>query len=76
MEGLQAQVEKTHQMVMIFMESIEKERALASGKIVESSVWETSTMKPIEGEGEGSASKEIKSGTQENKVGSEEGNND
>ena len=50
MENLQAQVEKTHQMVMIFMETMAKERALASGKGIDSSIQETWTGKAAEGE--------------------------
>ena len=74
MKNLQAQVEKTHQMVMIFKETMEKERVLASGKSVESSEQETSTLKPAEGES--SVSKEIKNNTVERKADNDGENND
>ena len=73
MEGLQAQVEKTHQMVKIFMETMARERAIASGKVTESIVQATPTTKSAEGES--SASKEIRNGTPEKKDDNEGENN-
>ena len=74
MENLQAQVEKTHQMVMIFMETMAKERVLASGKGIDSSVQETWTGKTAEGES--STSKETKNETTEKKGDGDGDNND
>ena len=74
MENLQAQVEKTHQMVMIFMETMAKERVLASGKGLDSSEQETWTGKTVEGES--SANRETKKGTAEKKEDGEEDGND
>ena len=74
MEGLQAQVEKTHQLVMIFMETVAKERLLANGKGSESPVQTTSTMKSVEGESSGS--KETRNDMSKKKVDDEGENND
>ena len=74
MENLQAQVEKTHQMVMIFMERMAKERVLASGKQIDSSAQETWTGKSAEGES--SARKETKNDTMEKKGDGDGDNND
>ena len=74
MESLQAQVEKTHQMVMIFMETVAKERLLANGKGSESPVQTTPTEKWVEDES--SVSKETRNDTREKKGDGEGENND
>ena len=74
MENLQAQVEKTHQMVMIFMETMAKEWVLASGKGIDSPIQETWTGKTVEGES--SESKETTNGTTEKKEDDEGDGND
>ena len=65
MEGLQAQSEKTHQMMWFFMESMTKERSTTSGKAVESLEQENSPTKSKEEEG--SISKAIRNENQEKK---------
>lgn len=74
MEDLQAQAEKTHQMVMIFMETMARERTIASGKMTESTGQVTATTKSAEGES--SMSKEIKNDMPEKKSDNEGENND
>ena len=68
---LSAQTEKTHQMMM-FMDSIAKERSAMSEKMIESSVRETLTMKTRVGEG--SSSKDNRRKMREGKSENEDGN--
>ena len=50
MENLSAQTEKTHQMMLMFRESIAKERFAMSEKVAESSTCGTLMMKTRVGE--------------------------
>ena len=58
---ISVQTEKTHQMLIMLMESITKERTITSEKMAESSVLETNSMKAKEKEG--STSKDYKGET-------------